>query len=82
MKGTIHCVPAKYREEDMRIKEHPILEFNQKKRIILTIDGKELEGYKDEPGASALVAVGIKVLSRSIKHCRQRICFGNRKYYY
>ena len=40
----------------MRIKEHPILEFNQKEKVKFTLDGKELEGYKDEPIASALVA--------------------------
>jgi len=30
----------------MRIKKHPILEFNQKEKIKFTLDGKELEGYK------------------------------------
>ncbi|MCJ7656530.1 MAG: (2Fe-2S)-binding protein [Candidatus Atribacteria bacterium] len=56
----------------MRIKKHPILEFNQKEKIIFTLDGKELEGCKGEPIASALVAAGIKVLSRSIKYKRPR----------
>lgn len=56
----------------MRIKEHPILEFNQKEKVKFTLDGKELEGYKGEPIASALVAAGIKVLSRSIKYKRPR----------
>jgi hypothetical protein len=48
----------------MRIKEHPILEFNQKEEVKFTLDGKELEGYKGEPIASALVAAGIKVLMK------------------
>ena len=56
----------------MRIKEHPILEFNQKEMVKFTLDGEELEGYKGEPIASALVAAGIKVLSRSIKYHRPR----------
>ena len=56
----------------MRIKEHPILEFNQKEKVKFTLDGKKLEGYKGEPIASALVAAGIKVLSRSIKYHRPR----------
>jgi len=56
----------------MRIKEHPLLEFNQKEKIKFTLDGVELEGYKGEPIASALVATGIKVLSRSIKYHRPR----------
>ncbi len=30
----------------MRIKEHPILEFNQKEKVKFTLDGKELDGYK------------------------------------
>lgn len=56
----------------MRIKEHPILKFNQKEKIKFTLDGKALEGYKGEPIAAALVAAGIKVLSRSIKYHRPR----------
>jgi predicted molibdopterin-dependent oxidoreductase YjgC len=56
----------------MRIKKHPILEFSQKEKIKFTLDGKELEGYEGEPIASALVAAGIKVLSRSIKYKRPR----------
>jgi predicted molibdopterin-dependent oxidoreductase YjgC len=44
-------------EEGMRIKEHPILEFNQKEKVKFTLDGKELEGYKG---------------SRSIKYHRPR----------
>ncbi|MEA1939455.1 MAG: (2Fe-2S)-binding protein [Candidatus Caldatribacteriota bacterium] len=56
----------------MRIKEHPILKFPEKGKIKFTLDGKEFEGRKGEPIAAALVAAGIKVLSRSIKYNRPR----------
>ena len=56
----------------MRIKEHPILEFPEKEKVKFTLDGKEFEGYKGEPIASALVAAGVKVLSKSVKYQRPR----------
>lgn len=59
-------------EESMRIKEHPILEFYPGKKIKFILDGKEFEGYEGEPIAAAIVAAGVKVLSRSIKYHRSR----------
>jgi predicted molibdopterin-dependent oxidoreductase YjgC len=56
----------------MRIKEHPILEFNPGKKVKFTLDGKEMEGYEGEPVAASLVAAGVKVLSKSIKYHRPR----------
>ncbi|MCJ7788597.1 MAG: pyridine nucleotide-disulfide oxidoreductase [Candidatus Infernicultor aquiphilus] len=56
----------------MRIKEHPILEFSPGKKVKFTLDRIEMEGYEGEPIASALVAAGVKVLSRSIKYHRPR----------
>lgn len=56
----------------MRIKEHPILDFKAGKRVKFYLNGKEMEGYEGEPIASALVAAGIKVLSRSFKYHRPR----------
>jgi len=55
-----------------RITEHPILDFEKRKKIIFTLDGKVLEGYEGDTIAAALVASGVKVLSRSIKYKRPR----------
>ncbi len=56
----------------MRIKEHPILDFKVGRKVKFYLDGKEMEGYEGEPIASALVAMGIKVLSKSLKYKRPR----------
>ncbi|MDY0383067.1 MAG: 2Fe-2S iron-sulfur cluster-binding protein, partial [Atribacterota bacterium] len=56
----------------MRIKEHPILNFQPGKKVAFTFEGKRLEGYDNEPIAAALVAAGIKVLSYSLKLKRPR----------
>ena len=56
----------------MRIKNHPILEFQEKEKIKFTLDGIEMEGQKGEPIAAALVAAGVEVLSKSIKYSRPR----------
>lgn len=56
----------------MRIKEHPILQYKQGNKVKFWFNGKELEGYDNEPIAAALVAAGVKALSRSIKFKRPR----------
>ncbi len=56
----------------MRIQEHPILQFKHEKKVTFSFQGRELEGYSDEPIAAALVAAGIKVLSYSKKLKRPR----------
>ncbi|MBN2395774.1 MAG: (2Fe-2S)-binding protein [Candidatus Atribacteria bacterium] len=56
----------------MRIQNHPILEFTHGKKVNFIFQGEKMEGYSDEPIASALVAAGIKVLSYSIKMKRPR----------
>lgn len=56
----------------MRIKEHPILDFNRGKKVEFSFDGKKMEGYDNEPIAAALVASGVKVLSYSLKLKRPR----------
>lgn len=56
----------------MRIKEHPVLTFPEKKKVKFTFDGKELEGYEGEPIAAALHAAGVRVLRRSPKLNRPR----------
>lgn len=64
----------------MRIKNHPILEFNKGNKITFFLDGKEIEGYDDEPIAVSLYASGIKTLSYSLKYHKPRglfCCIGN-----
>ncbi len=49
----------------MRIEQHPVLTFKKGRLIKFTFDGKEYQGYEDEPIAAALHAAGIKVLGHS-----------------
>lgn len=56
----------------MRIKEHPILKYQHGKKVKFWFNGKELEGFDNEPIAAALVASGVKVFSKSIKYHRPR----------
>ncbi|MGB7055898.1 MAG: (2Fe-2S)-binding protein [bacterium] len=54
------------------IVNHPILEFRRGKKVKFHFEGKELEGYANQPVAAALHAAGIRVLSYSEKHNRPR----------
>ena len=49
----------------MRIKEHPILNFNRGDRVNFTFNGEKFEGREGETIAAALHAAGVKVLSHS-----------------
>ena len=49
----------------MRIKQHPILEFDRGERVTFSFDGKEIVGYTAETIAAALHAAGIKELAKS-----------------
>ncbi len=57
---------------EIRIREHPILDFTERKKVKFYWEGKELWGYEGEPIASALHASGIKVLHESMKEGRAR----------
>jgi len=59
----------------MRIKQHPILEFERGEKITFTFDGKVLEGYEGETIAAALHAAGIKALAKSPELHRPRGLF-------
>jgi sarcosine oxidase subunit alpha len=50
---------------DLRIENHPILEFKRGKRITFQFEGKQVVAYENESIAAALFASGVKVLSRS-----------------
>lgn len=56
----------------MRIEKHPILNFDQKQKILFKYNGKDVYGYPGDTIASALHALGIRRLSNSIKHKRPR----------
>ena len=56
----------------MRIKEHPILEFEETSEISFTYNGKAVIGYEGDTIASALHALGIRKLSHSIELKRPR----------
>jgi aerobic-type carbon monoxide dehydrogenase small subunit (CoxS/CutS family) len=56
----------------MRIKEHPILTFEVKTELNFIFDGKKVSGYEGDTIASALHAIGVKTLRRSIHLKRPR----------
>lgn len=56
----------------MRINEHPILEFPEKREVTFIFEGQTLKGYEGEPIASALHANGVKVLRHSPEDHRAR----------
>ena len=52
----------------MRIIHHPILgDMPDRKKVIIKVDGAEVEAYEGEPIAAALMAAGIKVFRRTRK---------------
>ncbi len=57
---------------EMRIKEHPILDFDGRKKVKFYWEGEEFWGYEGEPIASALHASGVKVLHESLKEGHPR----------
>ncbi|MFO7891357.1 MAG: FAD-dependent oxidoreductase [bacterium] len=56
----------------MRIKNHPILQFEEKKTITFTFDGKPIQAQQGDSIAAALHDAGIKVLSHSPRLNRPR----------
>ncbi len=58
-----------------RITEHPILNFNDKKKIKFYFEGKELTAYEGDTIASALIANGIDIFGYTPKKGRSRGLF-------
>ena len=56
----------------MRIKEHPILTFPERKQVEFIFEDKLIFGYQGDTIGSALHALGITTLSKSIKKERPR----------
>jgi sarcosine oxidase, subunit alpha len=52
----------------LRIKQHPILDFNWDQSVSFTFNGKPLTGYASDSIASALHANNVKVFSRSVRY--------------
>jgi ferredoxin len=59
VKEALHLQP--------RIRDHPILDFPERRKVSFYWCSRELQGYEDEPIAAALHAAGVKVLHRSLK---------------
>jgi sarcosine oxidase subunit alpha len=57
---------------DLRIWEHPILDFERGETVHIYMNKKEIKGYEGEAIVAALYASGIKIYSRSIKYDRPR----------
>jgi hypothetical protein len=55
-----------------RINEHPILTFTKGRLVKFYFEGREIEGYENEPIAAALIANGIKVFRITEKMKRPR----------
>ena len=63
----------------MRIIEHPILDIpKDRKKIIITVDGKEVCALEGETIASAMYASGIKVHRTTAKYNEPRGIFCNK----
>lgn len=56
----------------MRIKEHPILNFDHTVKIQFSYNGKAMVGYKGDTIAAALFDNGVRHFSDSVVHKRPR----------
>lgn len=52
-------------EDDLRIKKHPILDFQRGKKVGFHFEREWIEGYEEESIAAALFASGIRIFGRS-----------------
>ncbi len=56
----------------MRITDHPVLTFKERKEIVFFFEGEKVIGYEGDTIASALHALGVLTLSTSIERKRPR----------
>lgn len=56
----------------MRIKDHPILKFDEKKPITFYFEGQKMTGFEGDMIAFALHDLGVRTFSYSIKKRRPR----------
>ena len=60
----------------MRIIHHPILgDMEERRKVVIKVDGAAVEAYEDEPIAAALVAAGIRVFRTTRKRSEPRRIF-------
>ena len=57
---------------DLRIYDHPILQFDRGAPVTIYLDGKPLKAYENETVAAAVYANGYREFSKSIKYRRPR----------
>ncbi len=57
---------------DLRIRKHPILEFERGKPVNILLNGKKIKAYDGETIVAALYASGIKSYCKSVKYGRHR----------
>lgn len=57
---------------NVRIEEHPILNFENKRLVKFYFEGKEYYGYEGESVAAALIANGIKIFYITKEKKRKR----------
>lgn len=60
------------KKQDLRIKNHPVLEFNRGKEVSFKFHGRRLKGYENESIAAALFASGIRKFSESLQYRHPR----------
>jgi predicted molibdopterin-dependent oxidoreductase YjgC len=61
----------------LRIEQHPILGnlYQERRKITITVNGKEVDAYDGETIAAALLANGIKIFRRTPKYNSPRALF-------
>lgn len=57
---------------DLRLWEHPILDFERGKLVYINLNGKKIKAFDGETVIAALYASGIKTYSKSVKYGRPR----------
>ena len=57
---------------DLRVAAHPYLPPREKRRVVFVFEGRPVEAYEGESVAAALLAAGVRTLSRSLKYHRPR----------
>lgn len=64
---------GRFLNNKLRIPKHPILGKSEKRRQVeITVDGRQIQAYKGEPLAAALLAAGIKVFRFTTKRKEPR----------
>jgi len=61
--------------KNVRIEEHPVLEFERGEKILFFFNGQEVEAYPTETIAAALHAAGVRKLGESPELHRPRGLF-------